>query len=64
MKRYLSCELDFETFKVECYGANMNAWAEESPETYPAVIVYRETEIPDEAFQMVLNGYLEQLPEK
>lgn len=47
MKRYLSCELDFETFKVECSGANMNSWAEESPETYPAVVVYRETEIPD-----------------
>ena len=26
MKRYLSCELDFETFKVECSGVNMNAW--------------------------------------
>lgn len=30
----------------------------------PMVKLYRETEIPDEAFQMVLNGYLEQLPEK
>lgn len=47
MKRYLGCELDFETFKVECSGANMNAWAEISPETYPAIVVYRETEIPD-----------------
>lgn len=46
MKRYLSCELDFETFKVECSGANMNSWVEESPKTYPAVVVYRETEIP------------------
>lgn len=26
--------------------------------------LYRETDIPDEAFQMVLNGYLEKLPEK
>ena len=39
MKRYLSCELDFETFKVEYSGANMNSWAEESPETYPAVCI-------------------------
>lgn len=30
----------------------------------PMIKLYRETEIPDEAFQMVLNGYLEQLPEK
>jgi len=30
----------------------------------PMVKLYRETEIPDEAFQMVLKGYLEQLPEK
>lgn len=30
----------------------------------PMVKLYRETEIPDEAFQMVLSGYLEQLPEK
>lgn len=30
----------------------------------PMVKLYRETEIPAEAFQMVLNGYLEQLPEK
>lgn len=46
MKRYLSCELDFETFKVECSGANMSPCAENSPETYPVVVVYRETEIP------------------
>lgn len=30
----------------------------------PMIKLYRETEIPDEAFQMVLKGYLEQLPEK
>lgn len=30
----------------------------------PVVKLYRETDIPDEAFQMVLKGYLEQLPEK
>lgn len=30
----------------------------------PMVKLYRETEIPDEAFQMILKGYLEQLPEK
>lgn len=30
----------------------------------PMVDLYRETEIPDEAFQMVLNGYLEQLEDK
>lgn len=30
----------------------------------PMVKLYRETEIPDEAFHMVLKGYLEQLPEK
>lgn len=30
----------------------------------PMVKLYRETQIPDEAFQMVLKGYLEQLPEK
>jgi len=30
----------------------------------PMVNLYRETQIPDEAFQMVLKGYLEQLPEK
>jgi len=30
----------------------------------PMVKLYRETEIPDEAFQMVLKGYLGQLPEK
>lgn len=30
----------------------------------PMVDLYRETEIPDEAFQMVLNGYLEQLDDK
>ena len=30
----------------------------------PIIKLYREKEIPDEAFQMILNGYLEQLPEK
>ena len=30
----------------------------------PIINLYREKEIPDEAFQMILNGYLEQLPEK
>lgn len=30
----------------------------------PMINLYRETEIPDEAFQMILDGYLEQLPEK
>lgn len=30
----------------------------------PMIKLYRETEIPDEAFQMVLNGYLEQLADK
>jgi len=26
--------------------------------------LYREKQIPEEAFQMILNGYLDQLPEK
>ena len=30
----------------------------------PMIKLYRETEIPEEAFQMVLNGYLEQLKTK
>ncbi len=30
----------------------------------PIIKLYREKEIPDEAFQMILNGYLEQLPDK
>ena len=30
----------------------------------PVIKLYRETEIPDEAFQMVLKGYLEQLKDK
>lgn len=30
----------------------------------PLIKLYRETEIPDEAFQMILNGYLEQLSDK
>lgn len=30
----------------------------------PIIRLYREKEIPDEAFQMILSGYLEQLPNK
>lgn len=30
----------------------------------PIIKLYRETDIPDEAFQMILDGYLEQLPKK
>lgn len=30
----------------------------------PMIKLYREKQIPEEAFQMILNGYLEQLPEK
>lgn len=30
----------------------------------PIIKLYREKEIPEEAFQMILNGYLDQLPEK
>ena len=30
----------------------------------PMIKLYREKQIPDDAFQMILNGYLEQLPEK
>lgn len=47
MKRYLSCELDFETFKVGCCGCYMNPYNESSPEKYPAIVVYRSVENPD-----------------
>lgn len=30
----------------------------------PMIKLYREKQIPEEAFQMILNGYLDQLPEK
>ena len=30
----------------------------------PMIRLYREKQIPEDAFQMILNGYLEQLPEK
>ena len=30
----------------------------------PMIQLYREKQIPEEAFQMILNGYLEKLPEK
>lgn len=41
MKQYLSSELDFEAFKNKYYGMPMRPWAEESPKTYPTVIVYQ-----------------------
>jgi hypothetical protein len=47
MKRYLSCNFDFEAFKVGCSECYMNPYNEESPERYPAIIVYREVENTD-----------------
>lgn len=53
-----------DEFRSVGNGSNLQQLNEILEKFLPMVKLYRETEIPDEAFQMVLNGYLEQLPEK
>lgn len=60
-------EEEFETYSEFQNGGNdtrLQALNTILDKLLPMTRLYREKEIPEEAFQMILNGYLEQLPEK
>lgn len=65
---YAKNEQEYEDTDMEfCCTGNYSKYQkmnEVLKKLIPMIKLYRETEIPDEAFQMVLKGYLEQLPEK
>lgn len=62
------CEPDYDELDMEyCWGGNDSRFMQVNEilkNLIPMIKLYREKQIPEEAFQMILNGYLEQLPEK
>lgn len=62
------CEPDYDELDMEyCWCGNDSRFMQVNEilkNLIPMIKLYREKQIPEEAFQMILNGYLEQLPEK
>lgn len=62
------CEPDYDELDMEyCWCGNASRFMQVNEilkNLIPMIKLYREKQIPEEAFQMILNGYLEQLPEK
>lgn len=62
------CEPEYEELDMEyCWCGNGSRYMQVNEilkNLIPMIKLYREKQIPEEAFQMILNGYLEQLPEK
>lgn len=62
------CEPEYEELDAEyCWCGNGSRYTQVNEilkNLIPMIKLYREKQIPEEAFQMILNGYLEQLPEK
>ncbi len=62
------CEPEYEELDTEyCWCGNESRFKQVNEilkNLIPMIKLYREKQIPEEAFQMILNGYLEQLPEK
>jgi len=65
---YAKNEMEYEETDMEfCCTGNYSKFQkmnEVLKKLIPMIKLYRETEIPDEAFQMVLSGYLKQLFDK
>ena len=65
---FATCDPEYAEVDAEfCWGGNETRFLpmnEILKKFIPIIKLYREKEIPEEAFQMILNGYLEQLPEK
>jgi len=65
--------VDYETQEFQELYAEYSQCGNESPffamndiikKLVPMIELYKNMEIPEEAFQMILNGYLDQLPDK
>lgn len=68
LEDFASNDQEFEDIHYEfMYGGNDTPYKKLNvilKKLIPMINLYRETEIPDEAYQMVLKGYLDQLPKK
>lgn len=62
------CEPDCDELDAEyCWDGNESQFKQVNEilkNLIPMIRLYREKQIPEDAFHMILNGYLEQLPEK
>ncbi|MGM9600703.1 MAG: hypothetical protein ACI3W5_03820, partial [Faecousia sp.] len=65
---FVLCEEDYCEVDAEfCWSGNRTQFAQMNEilrSLVPMVKLYREKKIPEEAFQMIVNGYMEQLPNK
>lgn len=68
VRDYAFCEPDYEDVDLDfCMGGNETKFLQMNEilkKLIPMTKLYRSKEIPDEAFQMILDGYLDQLPDK
>lgn len=68
VRDFAFCEPEYDEVDMDfCMGGNETNFLQMNEilkKFIPIIKLYREKEIPDEAFQMILNGYLEQLPDK
>ena len=65
---FASSDQEYEEVDSEfCWGGNETKFLKMNEilrNLIPMIKLYRDKQIPEEAFQMIVNGYLEQLPNK